>query len=86
MYYSSLESSHRDGSIGGKIASLALIDGELRLPERTCDISPSNDDRILKRSSLESPHLGDSNGGKIMFLESLDREIFELKNAFSFLC
>ena len=55
MYHSSLESSHRGGSNGGKIAFLALMDGEKRLPERTCDISPSSDGKAVKFSLLESP-------------------------------
>ena len=73
MYYSSLESSHRGGSNGSKIMFLAQIDGELRLLERTRDISPSSGRRMLKHSSLESSHRGGSNGSKITLLPLLDR-------------
>ena len=64
MKHSSLESSHRDGSNGNRIAFLALIDGKLDVSKRTWDISPSSDYKMIKYSSLESPHRDGSNGGK----------------------
>ena len=75
MNYSSLESSHWDGSNGNKIAFLALIDDELDLSERTCNISCSSDGKRMWHSSLESPRQGGSNGSKIAFLASIDDEL-----------
>ena len=80
MKHSSLESSHRGGSNGNRIAFLALIDDKLDVLRRTCDISPSSDCKKIKNSSLESPHRDGSNGSKIAFLALLNSERFKLKN------
>ena len=80
MKRSSLESSHRGGSNGNRIAFLTLIDDKLGVLKRTCDISPSSDCKRINNSSLESPHRGGSFGSKFAFLPSLDSEILKLIN------
>ena len=80
MKHSSLESSHRGGSNGNRIAFLILIDDKLGVLKRTCDISPSSDCKRIENSSLESPHRDGSFGSKFAFLPSLDIEILKLIN------
>ena len=75
MNYSSLESSHWDRSNGNKIAFLTLIDNELDLSERTCNISWFSDGKRIWHSLLESSRQGSSNGSKIAFLASIDDEL-----------
>ena len=75
MNYSSLELSHWDESNSNKITFLALIDDELDLSERTCNISWSSDSNWMWYISLESPCQGSSNGSKIAFLASIDDEL-----------
>ena len=86
MNYSSLDSSHQDGSNGNKIAFLALLDGELDILKRTCNISSSSDGKMMEFSSLDLSHRADSNGGKFALLALLDGEIFKSISVFILTC